>query len=180
MRPLPKEPEEKPKHKPHKMKKSKDHHEKPNISYPTKFTHVVHVGFDDDSGEFTGMPEAWTKLLVASNISKEMQMQNPQAVLDVLNYYEHSSKKTEDKYMTQTPSTDPSPRPSYSVSSHALSSPSSQSSQPVSGKCPENVKVIFKTILSQEYLLHRLYLAHPSPPQSYPSPHWVLRARRRV
>merc|ERR1719192_797068 len=136
MRPLPKEPEEKPKHKPHKMKKSKDHHEKPNISYPTKFTHVVHVGFDDDSGEFTGMPEAWTKLLVASNISKEMQMQNPQAVLDVLNYYEHSSKKTEDKYMTQTPSTDPSPRPSYSVSSHALSSPSSQSSQPVSGVSP--------------------------------------------
>ena len=131
MRPLPKEPEEKQKHKSHsKMKKSKDHHEKPNISYPTKFTHVVHVGFDDDSGEFTGMPEAWTKLLVASNISKEMQMQNPQAVLDVLNYYEHSSKKTEDKYMQQTPSTDPSPRPSYSVSSHGLSSPGSASSQP--------------------------------------------------
>jgi len=128
MRPLPKEPEEKTKHIKGKLKKGKDHHyEKPNISYPTKFTHVVHVGFDDDSGEFTGMPEAWTKLLVASNISKEMQMQNPQAVLDVLNYYEHSSKhKTDDKYMTQTPSTDPSPRPSYSVSTHALSSPSSQ------------------------------------------------------
>jgi len=127
MRPLPKEPEEKTKHIKGKLKKGKDQYEKPNISYPTKFTHVVHVGFDDDSGEFTGMPEAWTKLLVASNISKEMQMQNPQAVLDVLNYYEHSSKhKTDDKYMTQTPSTDPSPRPSYSVSTHALSSPSSQ------------------------------------------------------
>jgi tRNA A-37 threonylcarbamoyl transferase component Bud32 len=127
MRPLPKEPEEKTKHIKGKLKKGKDHYEKPNISYPTKFTHVVHVGFDDDSGEFTGMPEAWTKMLVASNISKEMQMQNPQAVLDVLNYYEHSSKhKTDDKYMTQTPSTDPSPRPSYSVSTHALSSPSSQ------------------------------------------------------
>jgi len=127
MRPLPKEPEEKTKHIKGKLKKGKDHYEKPNISYPTKFTHVVHVGFDDDSGEFTGMPEAWTKLLVASNISKEMQMKNPQAVLDVLNYYEHSSKhKTDDKYMTQTPSTDPSPRPSYSVSTHGLSSPSSQ------------------------------------------------------
>jgi len=125
MRPLPKEPEEKSKQFKGKLKKSKDH-EKPNISYPTKFTHVVHVGFNDDSGEFTGLPEAWTKLLVASNISKEMQKQNPQAVLDVLNYYEHSSKKTDDKYMTQTPSTDPSPRPSYSVSSQALSSPSSQ------------------------------------------------------
>ena len=127
LRPLPKEPEEKIKHSKSKLKKGKDSYEKPNISYPTKFTHVVHVGFDDDTGEFTGLPEAWTRLLVASNISKEMQKKNPQAVLDVLNYYEHSSKRAaEDKYMTQTPSTDPSPRPSYSVSTHALSSPSSQ------------------------------------------------------
>jgi len=127
LRPLPKEPEEKSKHSKSKLKKGKDSYEKPNISYPTKFTHVVHVGFDDDTGEFTGLPEAWTRLLVGSNISKEMQKKNPQAVLDVLNYYEHSYKhKTEDKYMQQTPSTDPSPRPSYSVSTHALSSPSSQ------------------------------------------------------
>ena len=127
LRPLPKEPEEKIKHSKSKLKKGKDSYEKPNISYPTKFTHVVHVGFDDDTGEFTGLPEAWTRLLVASNISKEMQKKNPQAVLDVLNYYEHSSKRAaEDKYMTQTPSTDPSPRPSYSVSTHALSTPSSQ------------------------------------------------------
>jgi len=126
MRPLPKEPEEKSKHVKGKLKKSRDHHDgKPNISYPTKFTHVVHVGFDDYSGEFTGLPESWVRLLAASNISKEMQKKNPQAVLDVLNYYEISSKKTEDKYMTQTPSTDPSPRPSYSVSSQALASPSS-------------------------------------------------------
>jgi len=126
LRPLPKEPEEKIKHSKSKLKKGKDNYEKPNISYPTKFTHVVHVGFDDDTGEFMGLPEAWTRLLVASNISKEMQKKNPQAVLDVLNYYEHSSKRAaEDKYMTQTPSTDPSPRPSYSVSTHGLSSPSS-------------------------------------------------------
>lgn len=130
LRPLPKEPEEKSKHSKSKKKgKGDGHYEKPNISYPTKFTHVVHVGFDDDTGEFTGLPEAWTRLLVGSNISKEMQKKNPQAVLDVLNYYEHSYKhKTEDKYMQQTPSTDPSPRPSYSVSTHALSSPGSHSS----------------------------------------------------
>ena len=137
MRPLPKEPEEKHKHT--KNKKGKVAHEKPNISYPTKFTHVVHVGFDDDTGEFTGLPEAWTRLLVGSNISKEMQMKNPQAVLDVLNYYEHSYKhKAEDKYMQQTPSTDPSPCPSYSVSTHALSSPSlgSTPSPPVSVSVP--------------------------------------------
>ena len=122
--------------------KSKDHaeKEKPNISYPTKFTHVVHVGFDPDSGEFTGMPEAWARLLVASNISKEMQLKNPQAVLDVLNYYEHSAKHgghQQDKFMTEilerhglgsgsspSPSTEPSPRPSgsFSISPNQLSS----------------------------------------------------------
>ena len=122
--------------------KSKDHaeKEKPNISYPTKFTHVVHVGFDPDSGEFTGMPEAWARLLVASNISKEMQLKNPQAVLDVLNYYEHSSKNgghQQDKFMTEilerhglgsgsspSPSTEPSPRPSgsFSISPNQISS----------------------------------------------------------
>ena len=98
--------------------------EKPNISYPTKFTHVVHVGFDPNSGEFTGMPESWARLLVQSNISKEMQLQNPQAVLDVLNYYELSSKQPQhDKFMTSSPShsTDPSPRPSYDMSPNQVS-----------------------------------------------------------
>jgi p21-activated kinase 1 len=97
--------------------------EKPNISYPTKFTHIFHVGFDPDTGEFTGMPDEWTQLLQSSNISREMQRKNPQAVIDVLNYYEHSAGRAQnDKFMTQTPSTDPSPRPSYSVSTSALSS----------------------------------------------------------
>jgi len=123
MRPLPKEPEEKKHHK-SRSKKSKET-EKPNISYPTKFTHVVHVGFDDHTGEFTGMPDSWIKLLENSNISLEMQKNNPQAVLDALNYFEHTSKhKTDEKFMTQSRSSaDPSPRPSYSVSSQALSSP---------------------------------------------------------
>jgi p21-activated kinase 1 len=138
MRPLPKEPEEKTKWaSKNKSKKPKDN-EKPNISYPTKFQHVVHVGFDPDSGEFTGMPDQWARLLAASNISREMQLQNPQAVLDVLNYYEHSSKHPQqEKFMTQTPSTDPSPRPSYAFTpagaSSNLSSPSSVGSGPQIG-----------------------------------------------
>jgi len=122
MRPLPKEPDEKAKWSSKgKSKKSKEH-EKPNISYPTKFLHVVHVGFDSTTGEFTGMPDQWAKLLAASNISREMQLQNPQAVLDVLNYYEHSSKHPQqDKFMTQTPSADPSPRPSFAFSQNTSS-----------------------------------------------------------
>jgi hypothetical protein len=48
-----------------------------------------------------GMPEAWARLLMSSNISKQEQKKNPQAVLDVLNYYDNSSKEHKpSKYMT--------------------------------------------------------------------------------
>ena len=115
MRPLPKEPEIETSTSKSSFwlgggsKKPKEEKEKPNISYPSRFKHVVHVGFDPETGEFTGMPEAWARLLISSNISREMQLKNPQAVLDVLNYYETSAKQPpQDKFMTSQPS--PSPR----------------------------------------------------------------------
>ena len=47
------------------------------------------------------MPESWAKLLQGSNISKVEQKKNPQAVLDVLRFYDGSSKHTHDpKYMS--------------------------------------------------------------------------------
>ncbi|XP_071518553.1 serine/threonine-protein kinase Pak isoform X4 [Panulirus ornatus] len=115
MRPLPKEPEsEKKKHKGHKGGKRHKDSDKPNISYPTNFEHTIHVGFDACTGEFTGMPDSWTKLLSMSNISKQEQKNNPQAVLDVLNYYDASTKEHQtSKFMTVTKTVDPSPRPSF-------------------------------------------------------------------
>ncbi|KAJ8933714.1 hypothetical protein NQ314_013844 [Rhamnusium bicolor] len=51
----------------------------------------------------SGMPEAWSRLLMNSNISKQEQKNNPQAVLDVLNWYDTSSKEPPNtKYMTKT------------------------------------------------------------------------------
>jgi p21-activated kinase 1 len=48
-----------------------------------------------------GMPEAWARLLITSNISKQEQKKNPQAVLDVLNWFDNSSKQSKtSKYMT--------------------------------------------------------------------------------
>lgn len=49
-----------------------------------------------------GMPESWARLLQTSNISKLEQKTNPQAVLDVLKYYDYSTSrdKQETKYMT--------------------------------------------------------------------------------
>jgi hypothetical protein len=47
------------------------------------------------------MPDAWAKLLQGSNISKVEQKKNPGAVLEVLRFYDDSSKHTHDpKYMT--------------------------------------------------------------------------------
>lgn len=57
------------------------------ISNPTDFVHKVHVGFDQESGRFTGLPEEWNDLLKSSNISKEEVSRNPRAVLDVLEFY---------------------------------------------------------------------------------------------
>ncbi|XKL60450.1 hypothetical protein PGB90_007507 [Kerria lacca] len=109
MRPLPKEPDgderkkKNLKNKPVRIKGNKIDNEKPNISYPTNFEHTVHVGFDPLTGEFTGMPEAWARLLMSSNISKQEQKKNPQAVLDVLNWFDNSSKEVKgSKYMTTT------------------------------------------------------------------------------
>ncbi|KAJ3029125.1 UNVERIFIED_CONTAM: Protein kinase [Siphonaria sp. JEL0065] len=58
-----------------------------NISNPTNFVHQVHVGFDLSSGAFTGLPKEWKSLLEASNLSQDEISKNPQAVLDVLEFY---------------------------------------------------------------------------------------------
>lgn len=71
------------------------------ISPPTDFEHTVHVGFDSVTGEFTGMPESWSRLLQASNISKNEQKKNPQAVLDVLKWFDEKPNLPHGpKYMT--------------------------------------------------------------------------------
>ena len=49
------------------------------------------------------MPESWARLLSQSNISKTEQKKNPQAVLDVLNYYDNSAKEKDEaklKFLT--------------------------------------------------------------------------------
>lgn len=67
------------------------------VSNPTNFVHKVHVGFDSVSGAFTGMPEQWSKLLTQSAITREDYQRNPQAVLDVLEFYtDHQKREMEE------------------------------------------------------------------------------------
>lgn len=57
------------------------------VSNPTNFSHRVHVGFDPNTGAFVGLPPEWEKLLTASAITKEDYKKNPQAVIEVLEFY---------------------------------------------------------------------------------------------
>ncbi|CAO3617913.1 unnamed protein product [Cunninghamella blakesleeana] len=66
-------------------------------SGPTNFVHEVHVGFDPISGAFTGLPDQWTQLLKGSAITAEDAAKNPQAVLDVLEFYTEQTKREEEE-----------------------------------------------------------------------------------
>ena len=65
-------------------------------SKPTGFVHNIHVGFDPKTGAFTGMPEKWNQMLQNSSISKADMEKDPQAVIDVLRFYERT-RSEEDK-----------------------------------------------------------------------------------
>uniref|UniRef100_A0A7N8Y7T4 non-specific serine/threonine protein kinase n=1 Tax=Mastacembelus armatus TaxID=205130 RepID=A0A7N8Y7T4_9TELE len=96
--------------------------ERPEISLPSDFEHTIHVGFDAVTGEFTvsiplslqvynqvykrgGIPEQWARLLQTSNITKLEQKKNPQAVLDVLKFYDSKETVNNQKYMIQKANT---------------------------------------------------------------------------
>lgn len=49
-----------------------------------------------------GMPEQWARLLQTSNITKLEQKKNPQAVLDVLKFYDSKETTNSQKYMSFT------------------------------------------------------------------------------
>nr|AAG38545.1 protein kinase Ste20 [Pneumocystis carinii] len=68
------------------------------VSNPTNFTHKVHVGFDPKSGGFTGLPEEWTRLLTASAITKEDYAKNPEAVIEVLQFYSDTQLREKEEF----------------------------------------------------------------------------------
>lgn len=76
------------------------------VSNPTNFSHAVHVGFDALTGEFTGLPPEWSRLLNSSAITKEDYERNPQAVFEVLDFYTDTLAKRADnpnQYASLTP-----------------------------------------------------------------------------
>ncbi|KAK2152307.1 hypothetical protein LSH36_332g02032 [Paralvinella palmiformis] len=68
-----------------------------NISTPTQFEHKLHVGYDPDKGEITGLPMSWASWLQTSDIRPEEQKQNPNAVINALKTYENSLRHMGDR-----------------------------------------------------------------------------------
>lgn len=73
------------------------------VSNPTNFSHRVHVGFDPQTGAFVGLPPEWERLLTASAITKEDYKKNPQAVIEVLEFYSDIKQREQNpqQYMTE-------------------------------------------------------------------------------
>ncbi|ORZ30281.1 kinase-like domain-containing protein [Catenaria anguillulae PL171] len=59
---------------------------------PTDFQHTVHVSIDPVTGLLKGIPQEWQAILDHSTITHQDMVQNPQAVLDVLEFYANAQR----------------------------------------------------------------------------------------
>ncbi|GEQ70554.1 hypothetical protein JCM33374_g4232 [Metschnikowia sp. JCM 33374] len=94
------------------------------ISTPFNAKHVAHVGVDDD-GSYTGLPSEWERLLSASGISKREQEQHPQAVMDIVAFYQDTNENSDDNAFKKFKQTDQRANISSNSSSKLTHSPSS-------------------------------------------------------
>ncbi|TVY81676.1 Serine/threonine-protein kinase MST20 [Lachnellula suecica] len=67
------------------------------ISAPENPVHVTHVGYDQDTGQFTGLPKEWQRMLNDSGITKKEQEQHPQTIVDIVGFYKENAEKGSDE-----------------------------------------------------------------------------------
>lgn len=61
--------------------------------------HVTHVGFDGETGQFTGLPKEWDKMLREYGVTEEVRDQNPDLLPGMIDLYERMerARQAEDK-----------------------------------------------------------------------------------
>eukprot|EP00301_Raphidiophrys_heterophryoidea_P024008 c7662_g1_i2.p1 GENE.c7662_g1_i2~~c7662_g1_i2.p1 ORF type:complete len:486 (+),score=110.75 c7662_g1_i2:140-1597(+) len=80
------------KYNPQQMRKAMD--QASSIGAPTNFKHVVHVKVDEHSDTgFAGLPTEWVDLLKMSNITMKDLRENPNAVMDVMEFHAQNKLK---------------------------------------------------------------------------------------
>ncbi|MCJ1351063.1 MAG: signal transducing kinase of the PAK [Icmadophila ericetorum] len=88
------------------------------ISNPVDPVHVTHVGYDNETGQFTGLPKDWQQMLQKSGISQKEQQQNPQAIVDIMTFYKDTQGgQTEDDVWNKFNHARPHESPSGALSS---------------------------------------------------------------
>ncbi|KAI9717460.1 MAG: signal transducing kinase of the PAK [Chrysothrix sp. TS-e1954] len=60
------------------------------ISKPENPVHLTHVGFDNQTGKLTGLPQEWQRYLHDRGISDEEQRQHPQAAMGLVAFMENN------------------------------------------------------------------------------------------
>ncbi|KXX83454.1 Serine/threonine-protein kinase ste20 [Madurella mycetomatis] len=69
---------------------------KPLISAPENPVHVTHVGYDSSTGQFTGLPKEWQRLINESGITEKDTREHPQILVDVLTFYKETQEKPQE------------------------------------------------------------------------------------
>ncbi|KAI9888922.1 MAG: signal transducing kinase of the PAK [Vezdaea aestivalis] len=121
-----------------------------NISAPENPIHVTHVGFDNDTGQYTGLPKDWQRLLHENGISDEEQTKNPQTIMKIMDFYNHAQQENDDGFYhkfdnAHGKSVAASPLvPSHSSSVGSPVVYSSMLSPPLSPRFPKNDETSFE------------------------------------
>ncbi|OAA61094.1 serine/threonine-protein kinase [Niveomyces insectorum RCEF 264] len=106
---------------------------KPLISAPENPVHVTHVGYDSNTGQFTGLPKEWQRLINESGITEKERTQNPEALMQVITFYKETTEKPqEDQVLEKFHDARPgrAPVPASSTTSVPTSPPAQSGAPP--------------------------------------------------
>lgn len=101
---------------------------RPEISTPYDPVHLTHVGFNSSTGEFTGLPKEWQQLLQESGISRSEQEKNPQAVMEIVKFYQEGHGDVWDKLGAMGGLDSPPPLPQKTPIADGFQNPVSRGS----------------------------------------------------
>lgn len=110
---------------------------KPLISAPENPVHLTHVGYDSNTGQFTGLPKEWQRLISESGITEKERTQNPETLMQVIKFYTETSERPQEdqnmeKFHDARPGMPPAALSSSSVSTTMTQPGSAQAYSPMS------------------------------------------------
>lgn len=68
------------------------------ISAPENPTHITHVCFNEETGQFTGLPKNWETMLAENGVSTGEQKENPDLMINIMKTYQNNLGQEDDVY----------------------------------------------------------------------------------